>query len=279
MKNVAIVGVGLIGGSFGLALRASGFSGELVGVSSKGAIEAGLAAGVIDRAVSLSEAAASSDLMYLAQPVDRILTTIDQLAPLLRPGTLVTDAGSTKKAIVSKANEVLPPGSFLGGHPLAGKEQRGAAAGDANLFRNRPYVVTPAAASEAVSEFKEWLTKMGARIIEMSPEEHDATVAHSSHLPQMASTALALALSERPELPIAKVFGPGLVDMTRLALSSVDLWGPILATNKTQVISAIDTYIGSLHSLRDALQNDSLVKLFEIGSGWAKFLREPKTGT
>lgn len=125
IHTVAIVGVGLIGGSFALALRKAGFAGEILGVSSPPAIQAGISVGAISRGVSLDEAAARADLIYLAQPVDRILETIEMLGALARPGSLITDGGSTKAVIVRKASEHIRNASFLGGHPMAGKEQRG----------------------------------------------------------------------------------------------------------------------------------------------------------
>ncbi len=134
MNKVAIVGVGLIGSSFGLALRKHGFTGQIVGVSSAAAIEAGRAAGAIDAGVSLRDAAATADLIYLAQPVDRILSTIEKLSGLVRHGALVTDAGSTKAAIVAQAMQFLPQIDFLGGHPMAGKEQRGRPSGGCRVI-------------------------------------------------------------------------------------------------------------------------------------------------
>src|SRR5262249_11250484 len=161
-----IVGVGLIGGSFGLALRAAGFRGEILGVSSPRTISAALARGSISAEATLEEAAAQADLLYLAQPVDRIIATLRRLGPIVRPGCLLTDAGSTKKEIVSAAG-ALP---FLGGHPMAGKEQRGVEAAEAELFRGRPYILTPVTpASAATNYFRIWLQKIGARLIEMSP--------------------------------------------------------------------------------------------------------------
>lgn len=167
MKTVAIAGVGLIGGSFGLALRKAGFSGEILGVSSEAAIEAGIQMGAITRSATLQEAAAEADLIYLAQPVDRILETLAALGPLARSGCLITDAGSTKTAIVRKAEECIRSASFVGGHPLAGKEQRGAEAADADLFRERIYVLTPSGAETGLLDmFRSWLARIGARIVE-----------------------------------------------------------------------------------------------------------------
>lgn len=280
MNTVAIVGVGLIGGSFGLALRENGFTGDLIGVSSQPAIEAGLKAGAITRSASLAEAAAAADLIYLAQPVDRILITIEQLEPLARPGTIVTDAGSTKRAIVQKAASCLSAIHFIGGHPLTGKEQRGALAAQSDLFRNRPYILTPhLPETPASANLRSWLLRIGARIVEMTPGEHDSTVALSSHLPQVLSTALAVTLARQQDDRVFHVFGPGLIDMTRLAMSAPDLWNPILSTNKPAVLAALAAYSEVLKNLQLALESDNLMELFETGSGWAKQLRQSNAGT
>ncbi len=275
MNRIAIIGVGLIGCSFGLALRKHGFGGQIVGVSSPAALEAGQAAGAIDAGTTLREAARTADLIYLAQPVDRILSTIEKLAGQVRAGTLVTDAGSTKAAIVRQAMQFLPTVDFVGGHPMAGKEQRGAQAADGGLFHGKPYILTPhAAESEAVRVFRGWLEKIGARVIDMPPDEHDATVALTSHMPQVLSTALALTLARESNPLTSEIFGAGLLDMTRLALSPPELWSSILATNKPAVLSAIDSFSASLQDLRRSLESDNVVELFEAGAGWAKRIRE-----
>ncbi len=144
MESVAIFGVGLIGGSFGLALKKAGFGGEILGVSSEASIHAALERGAIDRGSALEEAARRADLLYLAQPIGRILDTLRHLDPLVRADALVTDAGSTKHAIVTGARKLLHGCQFLGGHPLAGKEKRGVEQAEADLFRGRTYVLTPA---------------------------------------------------------------------------------------------------------------------------------------
>ena len=164
MQTVAIVGVGLIGSSFGLALRKAGFTGEILGVSSKPALEAAKESGAISAETTLAVAARQADLIYLSQPVDRILKTLERLGPLIKGQCLVTDAGSTKASIVAKAAACLPPGTFLGGHPMAGKETSGAAAGDAGLFKDRLYLLTPLAETDnpIIPRFKEWLARIGA---------------------------------------------------------------------------------------------------------------------
>lgn len=275
MKTVAIVGVGLIGGSFGLALREAGFEGDLVGVSSPTALEAGLSAGAINRTASLAEAAKSADLLYLAQPVDRILSTIENIAPHLGEQTLVTDAGSTKAAIVNAAKEHLKPGSFLGGHPIAGKEQRGAGAADRSLFRGRPYVLTPSAPeTAATAELRQWLVKIGAQVIDMDADEHDATVAFTSHLPQVLSTALAATLAQQKNDRLQQVFGSGLIDMTRLALSPPDLWISILGTNRTAVLAAIDAFIVSLNIIKSDLGDRKVSGSFNAAVQFASAIRK-----
>jgi prephenate dehydrogenase len=274
MNTIAIVGVGLIGSSFGLALRKAGFAGPILGVSSPSATSAGLAAGAISASATLEEAAARADLLYLAQPVDRILVTLEKLAPMIRPECLVTDAGSTKTVIVRKAHECFPAENFLGGHPMAGKEQRGALAADPDLFRNRPYVLTsPAPGTAAAAEFQTWLHRIGARVLYLSATEHDRTVAFTSHLPQILSTALALTLAKNSSSRSTQIFGPGLLDMTRLALSAPDLWMSILSTNQVEVSSAIDFFTKSLADLKAALTTPDLSLLFEAAAKFASEIR------
>jgi prephenate dehydrogenase len=264
MKSAAIVGVGLIGGSFGLALRKAGFGGPILGVSSDRSIHEAVAVGAIDRGASLEEAAGTCDVLFLSQPISGILETLRKLDPLVRPETLVTDAGSTKQAIVRQAERSLRRCTFLGGHPMAGKEQRGAGAADADLFRGRPWVFT----SDLEHPLRRWVEKFGAREILLDAATHDRLVAWSSHLPQLASTALASVLSERAP-DAAAVAGPGLIDSTRLAMSSYDLWRDIIDTNREEIIRALDGYIEKLQDLRNDFEAE-----FAQGSDFARRLRQ-----
>jgi prephenate dehydrogenase len=264
MQCVAIVGVGLIGGSFGLALRKAGFTGEIIGVSSPRSIEEALGVEAIHRGAPLEEAAACADLIFLAQPIFGIIETLRKLDPLVRPDALVTDAGSTKKLIADEACRSLRRCAFVGGHPMAGKEVRGAAAADADLFRGRPWVLT-----EAIDHpLRHWIAAFGAREIILNPAEHDRLVAWSSHLPQLASTALAGVIADLAP-NAAKVAGPGLMDSTRLAMSSFDLWRDILETNQSEVAAALDAYIHKLQLLRGNFEAE-----FAKGSAFAKALRQ-----
>ncbi len=276
METVAVFGVGLIGASFGLALRKAGFTGRIIGVSSPGAIQAGLAVGAISEEAAPEAAAQTADLIYLAQPVDRILKTLATLGPLVHPECLVTDAGSTKAAIASTAGKYLPPGAFLGGHPMAGKEQRGAEAADGSLFRNRPYVLTPCGELTAkMLEFRDWLHRIGSRVVVMPADEHDRVVAFTSHLPQLLSTAMSVTLAKQGNSRFLEVFGPGLLDMTRLAMSSPEVWESILSTNKKEIISALNHFKANLEALTARLEAGAEVSdLFSAGDRFAASLRE-----
>lgn len=275
MKTVAIVGVGLIGGSFALALRKAGFEGEILGVSSEGAIEAGTRIGAISRRATLEEIAGVADFIYLSQPVGGILQTLEFLGPLAPSGCLITDAGSTKAAIVAKAGECIRAAQFIGGHPLAGKEQRGAEFADAGLFNGRPYVLTPTGPAEKMEELRVWLRRMGAIVFELSPREHDIVVAFTSHLPQLLSTALSNALAEQQNTNFQQIFGPGLLDMTRLAMSTPEVWQSILETNQQPVLAALKAFDRSLSELQSAITSRELRLLFDSAAEFAQRLREP----
>ncbi|MBI1895954.1 MAG: prephenate dehydrogenase/arogenate dehydrogenase family protein [Acidobacteria bacterium] len=278
MRCVAIAGVGLIGGSFALALRKAGFGGRILGVSSPATLERARALGVIDEAADLAQAAAEADLIYLSQPISRILQTIRDLTGMIRPGCMVTDAGSTKAQIVDEATRCLPVGQFLGGHPMAGKEARGVEAADPELFRNLPYVFAPASpellGTRPAKDLVDWVRSFGAIPVVVSPPEHDRAVAFTSHLPQLASSALAVALSEEEPLnQLLRTSGPGLHDMTRLALSPYDVWRDILATNASNVDQALSLYIDKLLEFRENLTTSKLEDQFSVAEQVAKRVR------
>src|SRR4051812_25005010 len=281
MNNVVIVGTGLIGASFGLALRKAGYDGVICGVSSPRAIADAVAAGAIDRGATLEEAVPEADLVFLSQTIGRILDTIRHLDPLLRPGTLVTDAGSTKCEIVDHARQMITRAQFLGGHPMAGKETRGAAAAEADLFRDRTWILTPDEPGElrtsAALEFRMWLQRIGARVVTLDADEHDRVVSLTSHLAQMASTALAATVGDKLGDPgRLSAAGPGLEDMTRLALGSYEIWRDILATNSDHIERALGFYIQKLEHIRENLRTRQLQGEFERGAALAVQLRKPR---
>jgi prephenate dehydrogenase len=278
MNCVAIIGTGLIGASFGLALKRAGFTGAVLGVSSERALSDAIAAGAIDRGLPLAEAAAQADLVFLSQSIGRILDTIRHLDPLLKPGTLVTDAGSTKTEIVDLARQFMRRGQFLGGHPMAGKETRGAGAAEAELFQGRTWVVTPDEPAEletpAARDLLGWLRRIGARVVVLNCDEHDRVVAFTSHLAQLASTALGSTVAENlAHESHLRVAGPGLADMTRLALSSYELWRDILATNSEHIDRALARYIQELEHIRENLRTRQLQDEFNRGAELAAKVR------
>jgi prephenate dehydrogenase len=278
MKTVAIFGVGLIGGSFALALRRAGFSGRILGVSSAPTLKSALDRQVIDEGVPAREAAQAADLIYLSQPILRILEILPELNQWVHPQALITDAGSTKSTIVARATSAISRCQFLGGHPLAGREQRGVEAAEASLFEGRPYVLTPRSPAEletsAARELLDWIGKIRAVPVILGPEEHDRIVAYTSHLPQLASTGLAALLDARKE-PQSRVFGPALVDSTRLALSSFDVWGDILATNRAPIQEALRAYIAKLEAFCQSLDSPAMRSHFEQGAHLAGQVRDP----
>jgi prephenate dehydrogenase len=280
MESVAIVGTGLIGASFGLALREAGFEGAILGVSSPRALEAALGRGAIDRAASLEEAAGEAGLIFLAQPIGRILDTIRRLDPLVRPEALVTDAGSTKCEIVDTARQHLRRCQFLGGHPMAGKASRGAEVADGALFRDRTWALSPDEPAEletpAARDFTGWLERIGARVVSIEADEHDRVVSLTSHLPQLLSTALAGVVAERIGAPgNLAIAGPGLADTTRLALSSYELWRDIVATNSEHIDRSLAACIQKLEHIRENLRTRQLQEEFERGARLAAKIPRP----
>lgn len=281
MKSVAIVGVGLIGGSFALALRRAGYRGRILGVSSGSTVTEAIRLGVIDQGVDAAEAAATADLLYLARPINGILETINWLANRIRPETLVTDAGSTKLEIVEHAARTLGAAAFLGGHPMAGKELRGVGAAEAELFEGRTYFFCPhdpAVLDHPIAcQLLDYVGDFGAKPILIPAADHDRLVGLTSHLPQLASTALASCLAQNLGAEKAKDgAGPGLVDMTRLAQSSYDLWADILSTNVTAIDLVLGLYIKELQEIRAALGVGSVANIFERADKFSRIIRKPR---
>ncbi len=275
MQCVAIFGVGLIGGSFALALRAAGFTGEIIGVSSPATIATAMQMGVIDRGVDRDQAIAQADLLYLAQPIGTIIETLSAVGARLRSDQVITDAGSTKKQIVQAAAGISE-GNFVGGHPMAGKERSGVREADANLFRGRPYVLCPVNPQDEATiwfqELREWIVRIGARPIVLDAERHDRTVAFTSHMPQLLSTALASVLTGVEGAP--DVAGPAVLELTRLALSPFGIWRDILKTNDKNVKEALSLLVDHLRSMQIHVGSDDLQQEFELAATTAKGLRQ-----
>lgn len=255
-RQVTIVGTGLLGSSLGLALKHYRLAGRVIGVS--GAADEALRIGAIDAAATLAEAAPDSDLVMLAQPIRRLLSTMENLDRHLAEGTLVSDVGSTKAVICEAAKAHIRRGRFVGGHPMAGKERRGPEAASAELFAGRTWILT-----SHEPRLESLIQDIGAKALILSPEEHDRLVARASHVPQLLSTALASYLDGSGA---EKVAGPGLRDMTRLALSSFELWDDILATNETNIDAVLAGFIQHLEVLRQK----GFTEAFAEGSRFAQ---------
>lgn len=277
-ERIAIVGVGLIGGSFAMALRQAGFTGRITGVSSAAAVQAALDKNIIDDAAPLADAAADADLVFLAQPVGRIIDTLHKIDAFVHQNALITDVGSTKSAITFTSQSTIARAQFLGGHPMAGKETRGVEAAEASLFAGRTWVLTPDDPDELETppavEFRSWLDRIGARVVVTTPEEHDRVVALTSHLPQLLATALAATVGEGVSPDQLVIAGTGLRDSTRLALSSYDLWRDIVATNTAAIDRALGALIQRLDYLRANLRTRELEQEFDAGAKLARLLRE-----
>jgi prephenate dehydrogenase len=269
IKTVTILGVGLIGGSFGLALKKYGFRGRILGVSSERTIQAAIEKKAIDQGRTLDEGVAQADLVFLAQPIGRILDLLPQVRRSAAPHALVTDVGSTKQKIAERAAELFSGGPwFLGGHPMAGKQQRGVERADPDLFQNATYALTPPGdrlpESEVTTEFLAWIGKIGAKQLVLTPETHDAIVTWTSHLPQLLSTALGTTLQAQIKDPAhLQVAGLGLRDMTRLAESPFAIWKDIIDSNQGNLDAALASCIAELEKIRERLGDPALEEQFE----------------
>jgi prephenate dehydrogenase len=214
--------------------------------------------------------------------VERILQTLELLGNGVNSDCLITDAGSTKGAIVERALRCLPPNAFIGGHPMAGKEQRGAEAAEGTLFRDRPYVLTPAGELTArMNELQSWLRRIEARVVLMSPAAHDNVVALTSHLPQLLSTAISVTLAKQESTTrLREVFGPGLLDMTRLAMSSPELWQSILDTNRLEIVKSLNELSSNVKVLHDRIEAGlNIDELFAVARAFALELRKADNQT
>jgi prephenate dehydrogenase len=284
---VLIVGTGLIGASIGLALRAAGFEGEIVGTGpTEQTLKTAQALGGIDSWVARDGAeatAAGSDVIVLAGPVMSILDWMQRLAPVLGERQLVTDVGSTKVQIVEHAAKLgyNTPGAarFLPGHPMAGKEQGGAALAEAGLFQNAMWLFTPERGAEASALEVEWracVAKFGARTMDLDAARHDEICAWVSHLPQMLSTALAALLEEtfgsdaagREE--IAAIGGRALRETTRLGASPYSMWRDIALSNTEPIAQTLQALEQRLAHLRENLRTPGLREEFRLANEFRK---------
>ncbi|MEX2239325.1 MAG: prephenate dehydrogenase/arogenate dehydrogenase family protein [Burkholderiales bacterium] len=256
--KVAIVGVGLIGGSFALALKAAGACSHVLGIGRGAAnLELARARGIVD---AIGTDAADADLILVATPVAQYARVLAAIAPRLKPSAIVTDAGSTKRDVVAAARAALGAkiAQFVPAHPIAGAEKSGAAAADAALFRGKRVVLTPLPENSAadVQAVEEAWRACGARVGRMSAEEHDAVFAAVSHLPHLLAYALVHEVAARGNS--AQLFGyaaGGFRDFTRIASSHPEMWRDICTANRDRLLVELDRYVAKLRALRPLVES------------------------
>lgn len=268
-KQLTVVGVGLIGGSFALAARRARIAERIAGCDTREVLDRAIALGVIDGPDDSFELGRTSEagLIYLAAPVGSIVSFLRSRAKLLKPGTLVTDAGSTKREICRAARESLAKNvSFVGGHPIAGSEKTGIEFASAELFSGSPYTLAIGSDvdSNAADAVREIISKLGAIPLEMTAEEHDRIVARISHTPQMLSTALALAALRAGGARALAAAGGGFADMTRLARSRWSVWEDVCKTNGDEIVAALDETISEIESVRAAISSGEFSDLGDM---------------
>lgn len=254
VSTLAVVGVGLLGGSIAAGAKARRMVGRVIGIGRDAArLEQARQHGLIDAASTEMAAAAEADLVVICTPVDRIVADVRKVAAICRSGTLITDVGSVKGSICWDLATGLPPGiDFIGSHPLAGSEKSGFEAADADLLEGRVCVVTPDEHTNSATRdrLRTFWSKLGSRVIEMSPAAHDHALAESSHLPHVAAAALAATL-QYEHRPFAAT---GFRDSTRIAAGDASLWTAILLANAEEVLKACDRYERVWREFRLALE-------------------------
>jgi prephenate dehydrogenase len=279
--EVAIVGLGLIGGSWGLALKQQGLAVRRIGYGRPSTVARALAVNAVDEGTDdLGKAVREADLIILTAPVGAILDCIPRLKDAAPARALVTDVGSTKRLICERARETFGDALlFLGGHPLAGKEQAGVENADATLFTNARYVLTPLEESHLedrrVKAFISLVTAIGARPQIMDPARHDRALAFLSHLPQLLSSALASLIAEESrdaQFPV-ELAATGFRDVTRLAESPYSVWRDICLTNLENIQQALEALIEKLEFMKRHLSDPELEREFQQAAKLREELR------
>lgn len=249
-RQVTIVGVGLIGGSLGMAIKQHHLAREVYGLSHRHtSLVYAMKHRAIDRAFhDVRKAVSDADLVIMATPVNTIMALLPMVAKYVKRGCIITDVGSTKTAIVEAGEKLFQNAFFVGSHPMAGSEKRGAVHATADLFDRSLCLVTPTERTNKPAEekVKVFWQKLGAQIKTISPQEHDRILSYISHLPHVVAYAL-MGIIPDECLPMA---AQGLKDTTRIAASSPNMWNDICMTNSRLVIKALDEIVKALSSYR-----------------------------
>lgn len=269
---IGIYSVGLLGASIGLSLKASQFSGTIVGFSSSEAISTAHSSGAIDVGFGyelLEEQIQNIDLLFLCSPIKTVINTLHNLSHYnLKDGCIITDVGSTKREILSASSSLPPHVNFIGGHPMAGSERSGPAAADPLLFQNALYALTPKnnVSAEVISDFETFLQSyLGCRTLILEAKIHDSIVAATSHLPHLLAVMLVnhvRSIESRIPGTLALTAG-GFRDMTRIASTPFPMWKDIFETNLDNIEIQLDDCIMALKDIRQRLRNNTIGGLFE----------------
>ena len=261
IKRLAIIGVGLIGGSLALALRRKGVVAEVVGIGRGEAnLRRGVELGVIDRySLDPCSGVQDADMVFLATPVCTIADVVARIAPYLAPGAVVTDGGSVKEEIVVSCEALMPGGTcFVGGHPIAGTEHSGVEAAFATLYDNRRCILTPTERTDpaALAAVAQMWEAAGSEVVLMDVQKHDRVLAAISHLPHMVAYSLVNAVGgyDRFDENILRYSAGGFRDFTRIASSDPVMWRDIALMNRNALLEMIDSFSGSLAELRTMVE-------------------------
>lgn len=254
-KNIAILGFGLMGASLALGLKKRGFKGRILGYARRAetcaqALKDGMADEVFD---DPSAAVREADIVVICVPIWTIAKLAEQIVPALKPGAVVTDVGSTKSELLKNMESLFAgsDGHFVGSHPIAGSEKTGIDAGDSDLYEGRLTVVCPSAdtPAEAEQSVVDLWKAAGSEVVEMSPDQHDAMLASTSHLPHMVAAALARSVANGDPARKADFCGTGFKDTTRVASGSADMWVDIIDTNRAALEAELDRFHVELQGL------------------------------
>jgi prephenate dehydrogenase len=263
-ETVAIVGVGLIGASIGLALRRRGLAGRIVGIGRNASrLETARAMGAVTTVTTdLDAGVAEADLIVVCTPVAMITSHVRAVAAACPDHALITDAGSTKGFICRQlAAHADTASRFVGSHPMAGSEKSGARFAQEDLFEQRVTIVTPVGGgSDAVPQIEAFWDSLGSRVVRMSPDAHDAAVAAISHMPHLIASALAAATATE-DLRLA---AGGWSDTTRVASGDAELWRQILIQNQGHVLQSVDKFAKVLADFREALATEDAARLEQL---------------
>jgi prephenate dehydrogenase len=274
-QKVGIVGLGLIGGSIALAARRLWPTSLVVAVDNKDVLETAMRLHAIDVAADDPVVLAEVDLVILAAPVRQNLALLDQLEENVRQPAVVTDTGSTKREMVEAARRLPRQFTFVGGHPLAGAAAGGLEHAREDIFKGRPWILTPSGdgGGEAVEKLFAFIEALGAIPRVMSAAAHDRQLAFLSHLPQLTASALMHVVGEAVGEDALALAGRGLIDTTRLASSPAEIWKDIAATNADELRAALETLIAVLRDLQDDLATGERVEeVFASAGEWRRLL-------